>query len=116
MKKIEPFYWTRSSQIELFNKENEGDPQFVRLYDQAHSMLNDFIHGRKKMSEVFDMDKMARFFALLETSHAIHAQLFTNIRFYLNPYEGKLEPIGYDCFGDKLPNVNKNWVCHGGGL
>ena len=114
-KKIKPFHWTSSSQIELFNKENAGDPEFVKLYDTAHSMLNDFIHGRKKVRDVFDLDKMARYFALLETSHAVHAQLFTNIRFYLNPYTGLLEPIGFDCFGDVLPNVNKNWTAMGEG-
>lgn len=111
-----PFHWTDSSQIELFNKENDSNPEFMRLYDVGQSMLRDFIHGRKQAEDIFDLDRMAKYYALMEIGHATHAQLFTNIRFYLNPLEGKLEPIAYDCFGDVLPAVNADWTAMGEGF
>lgn len=107
--KLTDYEWAESSQIELFNKENQGDPQFMKLYHYGHSQLNDYLGGRKEVDEVFDIDKMARYYALMEIGHGLHAQLMTNIRFYINPTTGLMEPIGYDFYGDHMPNVNENW-------
>lgn len=107
--KLKNYEWAESSQIELFNKENEGDPQFMKLFHYGHSQLNDYLDGRKKADEVFDIDKMAKYYALMEIGHGLHAQLMTNIRFYVNPTTGLMEPIGYDFFGDHMPNVTEDW-------
>ena len=107
--KLQDFEWAESSQLELFNKENEGDQQFMKLYHYGHSQLNDYLDGRKKAEEVFDLDKMAKYYALMEIGHGLHAQLMTNIRFYVDPTSALLEPIGYDFFGDHMPNVNEYW-------
>ncbi len=112
-KKLNPFPWIEASQIELFNKQNENDPAFVKSFDIAHSMLNAFVNEQKSPTEVFDLELMAKYFALLDLSHAWHAAQFTNIRFYLNNFSGKLEPIAFDCFGDHLPNVNSDWEAYG---
>ena len=45
--KLKDYEWAESSQIELFNKENQGDPQFMKLYHYGHSQLNDYLDGRK---------------------------------------------------------------------
>ena len=107
--KLKDYEWAESSQIELFNKENEGDPQFMKLFHYGHSQLNDYLDGRKKADEVFDINKMAKYYALMEIGHGLHAQLMTNIRFYVNPTTGLMEPIGYDFFGDHMPNINEHW-------
>lgn len=107
--KLKDYEWAESSQIELFNKENKGNEQFMKLYHYGHSQLNDYLDGRKKAREVFDLDKMAKYYALMEIGHGLHAQLMTNIRFYVNPTSALLEPIGYDFFGDHMPNVNEYW-------
>ncbi len=112
-KKLTPFPWVESSHIELFNKENKNDPDFKLSFDLAHSMLDEFVNKNRTASEVFDLDLMGKYFALLDLSHAWHAALFTNIRFYLNNFTGKLEPIAFDCFGDHMPEVNKNWEAYG---
>lgn len=113
---IEPFPWHDAADIELFNKENSKDENFMTLFNIGQSMLSDFLDGRKKASEVFNLEKIAKYYALLEISHALHAQLLTNIRFYLDPNTGLLEPIGFDCFGDHLPNVTPNWTAIGEGF
>jgi hypothetical protein len=107
--KLKDYEWAESSQIELFNKENEGNEQFMKLYHYGHSQLNDYFDGRKKAEEVFDLNKMAKYYALMEIGHGLHAQLMTNIRFYVDPTSALLEPIGYDFFGDHMPNVNEHW-------
>jgi len=106
---LKDYEWAESSQIELFNKENEGNEQFMKLYHYGHSQLNDYLDGRKKAEEVFDIEKMAKYYALMEIGHGLHAQLMTNIRFYVDPTTALLEPIGYDFFGDHMPNVNEHW-------
>lgn len=106
---LKEYEWAEASQIELFNKENESDSDFMELYHYGHSVLNDYLRGAKTAGEVFDVDKMARYYALIEIGHGLHAQLITNIRFYVNPATGLLEPIGYDFFGDHMPNVNEQW-------
>jgi len=107
--KLKEYEWAESSQIELFNKENDGNEQFMKLFHYGHSQLNDYLKGSKKAEEVFDLEKMAKYYALMEIGHGIHAQLMTNIRFYVNPASGLMEPIGYDFFGDHMPNVNEDW-------
>ncbi len=107
--KLKDYDWVVSSQIELFNKENDGDKDFMALYNYGHSMLNSFLNGNKEAEEVFDLDKMARYYALIEAGHGTHAQLITNIRFYVDPRTAKLEPIGYDFYGESLPNITEHW-------
>jgi len=111
-----PFPWIEASSIDVFNKNNLSDPEFAEMAERSVGMLNDFLNDRKSVEEVFDTDLMAKYYALLDISHAWHAQQFTNIRFYLNPSSGKLEPIAFDCFGDHLPKVTDNWEAFGEGF
>lgn len=115
-KYLDPFPWIDASYIELFNKENSKDENFKMLFNRGRSMLNDFIHERKTPGEVFDLDKLTTYYALLDLSHSLHSQIFTNIRFYLDPITGKLEPIGFDCFGSKIDNVAPGWNAVGEGV
>ncbi len=107
--KLEPFPWIEASYIELFNKAKSKDPEFKAAFDQAHGILTAFLDEKKTASEVFDIDLTAKYYALLDLTHAWHAQSFTNIRFYMNPMTGKLEPIAYDCFGEHLEKVTPGW-------
>ncbi len=114
-KEITPFYWTKMAGIELMNTENKNDPSFIAAFQQAKSKLQAYLDGKAKLIDVFDVDKLAKYYALMEISHAYHAQQITNIRFYYNPLTAKLEPIGFDCYGTDLPNVTKDWSAGGEG-
>ena len=52
--------------------------------------------------EYMDIDKMARFIALCDVMNATHGLIWHNQRNYLNPVNGILEPVAYDCFSGKL--------------
>ena len=110
---FKPFPWVDASHIELFNKTNKSDPDFMSAYETGKGMLNSFLQEKLSAEEVFDLELMAKYYALLDISHAWHAQQFTNIRFYYNSLKGKLEPIAYDCFGDYLHKVTKDWEAFG---
>ena len=113
--KPNPFLWTEASYIELFNKENRKDENFAAQYERGKSMLQQFLDDELPAASIFNIDKLASYFALLDLSHALHAQAFTNIRFYLDPQSGLLEPIGYDCFGTHIPAVTPGWTSVGEG-
>lgn len=115
-KYLDPFPWIDASYIELFNKENGKDENFKNLFVQGQSMLNDFLNKRKKPNEVFNLDKLTTYYALLDLSHSLHSQIFTNIRFYLDPQTGLLEPIGFDCFGSEKEDVKPGWNAVGEGV
>ena len=42
--------------------------------------------------------KMARFIAMCDVMNATHGLIWHNQRSYLNPVNGVLEPVAYDCF------------------
>ncbi|MBU0597572.1 hypothetical protein KKF61_01090, partial [Patescibacteria group bacterium] len=46
--------------------------------------------------QVFDIEKLANFFAINELSGRHHAARYPNMRFYYNPVTSLLEPIAYD--------------------
>ena len=115
-KELEDFSWVRSTEIESMNQPKSAASNASELHLTGRSMLTDFVKGKRNADEVFDIELMAKYYALLNLSHANHAQLITNIRFYLNPFSGLLEPIAFDCFGSDLPKVNKEWKALGEGM
>lgn len=66
-------------------------------------LLRGFVEGKLSTSQVFDTKTLSRFIAISEIWGAVHGLYWTNLRFYLNPYLGKLEPIGFDAIPSKKP-------------
>lgn len=66
------------------------------LLQKAISNLELWRRGRMKTSKVFNVEKLAKYFALTDVLWIPHAQAWKSIRFYFNPNNGLLEPIGYD--------------------
>jgi hypothetical protein len=62
----------------------------------AVGLLRSFTSGDLRASEVFDIELMGRFLAVLEFLGSCHAMWWHNLRFYLNPITLRLEPIGFD--------------------
>ena len=66
------------------------------LLAQASSLLRDYAAGNLKVDEVFDTDKLARFFAIADLFSMFHGTTATGIRLYFNPITQMFEPIGND--------------------
>ncbi len=58
--------------------------------------VNSFFDGTLRVSNVFDIDSLARFYAVLDLWGNRHAGQLKNMRFYFNPSTSLIEPIGYD--------------------
>jgi len=72
-------------------------PQF----ETAQNLMYQYMNGSKDASEVFDIERMAKYMALSEAFQALHGLIWHNQRFYYNAITQKLEPIGFDGFSHK---------------
>lgn len=108
------FYWGKrshmdfqASQVDSFRTKRlmsseEGRAAFAK----AATLLDRFRSGDIKASEAFDAGQMGKYFALIDLFGAWHAARWHNIRFYLNPISGKLEPIPFDGMGGRMAQLS----------
>ncbi|MDZ7360033.1 MAG: CotH kinase family protein [candidate division KSB1 bacterium] len=73
-----------------------GDAGQYRQFIKAYGLLEAFRYSKLPTHKVFDVEKLAKFFALSDLMGAEHAVVWHNLRFYYNPMTSKLEPIGFD--------------------
>ena len=89
-----------ASPIELFEPSKwmspTKDAESYKIFQTAKDLLESFRRGRLKASEVFDVSKTAKFFAIMDLTKAFHASTWPNMRFYYNPITSRLEFVGYD--------------------
>lgn len=86
-----------SSPIDSFQSGDvQSDPEQMRMFLQAKNLLELFRRGMLSTSQVFDVPKLAHFFAVGDLLGNNHYTYFPNVRFYYNPITSLLEPISYD--------------------
>lgn len=91
---LDGFY---NSNIETFNNEDFlTDPSLSKQFEKARILLEQFRRGSLKTSKVFDIEKLAKYFAINSLLGDAHSSAFTNIRFYYNPLTSLIEPVSYD--------------------
>lgn len=76
-----------------------GDEALAPQYKQATLLLEQARQGSRAMSDIFDLKRLARYYAVCDAMGAYHGIVWHNQRFYYNPITSKLEPIGFDGFG-----------------
>lgn len=101
-----PDDWYLSSDIDGF-QDNKifSNKLLYSQYIKAKDLLEAFRRGLLKTSDVFDVKKLAKFFALTELFGAEHSAWWHNTRFYYNPITSKLEPIGSDADVGPINNI-----------
>jgi len=93
---IEPSIFFGTAIIPYNEKKYYSDPNFKGLFDFARTQLEKFRQGQLKTSEVFDIEKLSKFLAILDLIGNPHAGHLANLRFYFNPITQLIEPVGYD--------------------
>jgi hypothetical protein len=73
-----------------------SDPEAYARHTAAIHLLEAFRRGELSTSEVFDVEKLARYLAVSDLMGAGHSVDWRNLRFYHNPITSLLEPIGFD--------------------
>ena len=88
-------------------------------------ILNNIRDQNYHVNDYFDIDKWAKFFAIIDLTGAYHGSMFGSSKIYYNPETKLLEPIGYDLhkgdgsfedfiLADLLDNRRKpkcSWIC-----
>ncbi len=72
------------------------NPETFEQFITAKDLLESFRDGNLKVNQVFDIDKLARYVAIIDVFGGQHGTYWNNLRFYYNPVTSKLEPIGFD--------------------
>ncbi|MFH1787590.1 MAG: CotH kinase family protein, partial [archaeon] len=93
------------SNIETFysNEKTLEDPELARQFIRAKDLLESFRNGVLKTHEVFDVEKLSKYFAVSTLMVAEQAASFDDTRFYYNPITDHIEPIGFNA----LPNMDE---------
>jgi len=71
----------------------EEHPNLIR---NLFSVLNNMKKKNNIINEYFDIDKWAKYFAIIDLSGSYHGLLSKSVKYYYNPTTGLFEPIGYD--------------------
>ena len=74
----------------------------TKQFEIAQNLLFNYKYQSAPVSEIFDIDKLAKLYAIMDINDAYHGRAWHNQRFYYNPVISKLEPIGYDGFGERI--------------
>ncbi len=90
---IMPFKMNRTS----------GDPALFQQYVIAQDLYFQYKYATKPVSAIFDVEKLAKYMAMIDLFRTYHGITWHNQRFYYNPVLSKLEPIVFDNFSEKGP-------------
>ena len=100
-----------SSPLQIFQKLNpEKDSIKFEQFLISKNLINSFRNNQLKTSQVFNVPKLAKLFAITELFGHQHATLLNNIRFYYNPILSKIEPIGFDNQIIKPVRIDKLYI------
>ncbi|MGV6861471.1 MAG: CotH kinase family protein [Putridiphycobacter sp.] len=74
------------------------DSNLLQNYLDGVAALEAFRSGIKTTSQVFDVDKMAKFHAIIDLVGGHHSLDWSDVKFYYNGETQKVEPVGYESF------------------
>ena len=80
---------------DLYSK-NYWMNNYPDLTKKAFAKLNLVKTNDEELEKYFDIEKWAKFFAVVDFSNALHGSLTKSVKLYYNTTTGKFEPIGFD--------------------
>ena len=82
-------------EYEIYSKEfwTKNYSEFTEI---AFSKLNKLKERETSINDIFDIEKWATFFAVIDLSNSYHGSLPKSVKLYYNPVTAKFEPIGFD--------------------
>lgn len=92
--------------FEIYNKKFWQKPENNLIANVASQKLHDFIDNKLTIQDVFDLEKWASYFAVIDLTATYHGAMLKSVKLYYNPLNGLFEPIPFD--GHRLkPNYHK---------
>ena len=92
---------------DLYSKDfwQSNHPELIK---RALLKLEKLKKNQIDIDKIFDMDKWAKYFAVIDLTSNYHGVLPKSAKLYYNPVNAKFEPIGFD--GHYNPNIFKNFI------
>lgn len=88
-----------SSIVEPYEKGTvEKNENLTETYIKGAQKLEAFRRGEKSTSEIFDVEKLARFHAIIDLVGGHHSLDWSDVKFFYNAETDKIEPVGYESF------------------
>ncbi|MFT6244532.1 MAG: hypothetical protein ACJA0U_000114 [Salibacteraceae bacterium] len=84
----------QEAEIRGFNYKKEERNSDV--YKRAVVLLNDYRNGQLPVNQIFDLQLLAKFYALTDLVGGHHGLRWINCRYYYNPETNLFEPAGFD--------------------
>jgi len=90
-------------EVDIYNKKKIDEKEYLRNHETLIKSINVILNSKYSDSEkltmlknYFNVEKFAKLLANAIFYNSFHSLWFTNLRFYLNPYDLKIEPIPTD--------------------
>lgn len=77
-------------------------------FEIAQSMIYQYKEHKIPMNQIFDIDKLAKYWALIDLTKGRHGIAWHNQRFYYNPVLCLLEPIAFDLYSSEKETTVDN--------
>ena len=90
-----PFY-EASRTMYFGNIDHTIDTAKSHQFSIGHKLMHQYKYQYGNLSEIFDIKKLAKYYAILDFIQGTHGKAWHNQRLYYNPVICKLEPINYD--------------------
>ena len=88
-----------SAPVEAYNENKVVKDSIQRKYYlNAMALMEGFRSRKLSVSQVFDVDRLAKFHAVIDLVGGQHSIDWSDIKYYYNPVSEKLEPIAYESF------------------
>ena len=93
-----------AAEIESFqSKKVRADTGLSDAFLKGKHLLEQLRLGHGDVDKIFDVDRLARFYALCDIASGYHALRWHNLRYYYNPVTMTLEPIAFDAYSSDGP-------------
>lgn len=69
-------------------------------FENAQKLVQQYKTHSKTPDEIFDLKKLANYFAVADLANIKHGMAWHNQRFYFNPVLCKIEPVAFDCYSE----------------
>ncbi len=98
-------------EIQVYNQKRIiADQTLNDQFDTAKNLLESYRKKILPLCKVFDCPILARYFSLVDMTHANHAAKYGDFKLYYNPVTSTLEPIGFDAeINQSRPFFAEKW-------
>jgi len=85
-----------SAEVLVYSKSKYKKGKAKKRASKARALLYAHQHNLKPLDSIFNVDLLAKYFAICELAGASHSYLWHNTRYYYDAETKRLEPIGFD--------------------